>query len=128
MAEESRRGRWIPVVYYYLATAVGLAITLVGLIQGLHGLVIAAIPQVSDEVRFISVERHFGPEGEKVRLTEEEKTEAREEAIERARLGGFAGALKGLITALVGAPVFFWHLRQARRREPAWLGMAPPGG
>lgn len=126
MAEETRRGRWIPLVYYYLAAAIGLTIMLVGLIGGLHGLVKSAIPAIADEVRFADVERPIGPDGRREEISEPERERRKAEAIENARLSGFAAALEGLVTAAVGAPVFFWHVRQARRREPFWLGGSPP--
>ena len=47
-----------------------------------------------------------------------DEDEARADAIDRARLGGYADALYGAVAVVVGAPVFAWHLRQARRREP----------
>ncbi len=122
MAEETRKGRWIPLVYYYLATVIGLSIILVGLIGGLQGLVTAALPQISDEVRFADVERAIGPDGRRRELDEREREVRKQEAIEDARLIGYGAALEGLVTAVVGAPVFLWHVRQARRREPLWLG------
>lgn len=122
------RGRWISLLYYYLAAMVGLVITLVGIIGGLQALVGAAFPQLSDEVRF-SEQQFRSPEVEpplrkgrdRDAPTEGELAAARDEAEERARLNGFAGGLRGLIAALVGAPVFLWHIRQARRKEPEWL-------
>lgn len=128
MATEGRRGRWLPLVYYYLATVVGLALLLTGLIGGLRGLVVAAIPQASHEFGFAEFGPTFGPEGERIELSKEERAEQRERALERARLGGFADALQGLVTAVVAAPVFFWHLRQARRKEPEWFGPAASEG
>lgn len=122
MASE-RRGRWLPLVYYYLATVVGLALVLVGTIGGLHGLVTAALPSTSPEVIFS--EPRFDRDGNPVAETAREKAEREAEARDRARLGAFADAIRGGITGLVGAPVFVWHLRQARRKEPEWLG-APP--
>lgn len=123
------RGRWISLLYYYLAAMVGLVITLVGIIGGLQALVGAAFPQLSDEVRFSHQELR-SPESapplkrgrDRDAPTEGELAAIRDEAEERARLNGFAGGLRGLIAALVGAPVFLWHIRQARRKEPEWFG------
>lgn len=126
MAEETRRGRWIPLVYYYLATLIGLTIMLVGLIGGLQGLVKAAIPQISDEVRFAQVERPIDRNGRQIDFDEEDEQRAKAKAIENARLSGFAAALEGLVTAAVGTPIFLWHLRQARRSEPIWFGTSTP--
>jgi len=125
MAEQPRRGRWIPLVYYYVATLIGLTILLVGLIGGLQGLVKAAIPQISDEVRFAEQERPvFRDDGRRDQEEEsdEERARRKADAIERARIGGLAAGLNGLVAVVVGAPVFAWHLRQARRKEPEWLG------
>lgn len=121
MAAEARRGRWIPLVYYYLAAVVGLTILLVGITGALYGLTIAAFPQISPEARF--TEPRIAPDGKP--LDETDESRAKEEALERARLGGVERGLRGLIAMIVGGPVFFWHLRQARRREPEWLGIQP---
>lgn len=125
MGDEPRKGRWLPLVYYYLGAVVGLAITLVGVIGGLQGLVTAALPQISSEARYSAPER-VAPDGKAEEPSGAEQERLKEEAVDRARLGGFDRALRGAVTAVVGAPVFFWHLRQARRREPAWLGAAAP--
>lgn len=122
MAE--RRGRWLPLVYYYLATVVGLAILLVGAIGGLQGLVKAAFPSTAPEVIY-SEPRH-DKEGNPLEESRAEKARRERDARELARLVGFADAVRGGVTGIVGAPVFFWHLRQARRKEPEWLG--PPVG
>lgn len=119
------RGRWLPLVYYYLATVVGLTLLLVGLIGGLNGLVTAAFPSTSDEYIYsdvVNVDRQEKPIKESKAREEARAAEVQE----RARLRGFANAIRGGITALVAAPVFFWHLRQARRKEPEWLGVQPP--
>lgn len=117
-----RRGRWLPLVYYYLATLVGLSLLLAGLIGGLHGLVTAAFPSTASE--FIYFEPPFDEKGRPVKESNSEESEREAEALERARRSGFAGAIQGGTTAIVGFPVFFWHLRQARRKEPEWLGAA----
>lgn len=119
--QNGRRGRWLPLVYYYLATVVGLALLLTGVIGGLHGLVTAAFPSTADE--FIYFEPPFDAKGNPIQETESEEAEREAEGLERARRSGFAGAINGGITALVGAPVFLWHLIQARRKEPEWLGL-----
>jgi hypothetical protein len=122
------RGRWIPIVYYYLATLVGLVILLVGVIGGLQSLVDVVFPQLSSEVRFAEPTLERGPDSPGVARepTDEERESARADSLERARLGGYAGGLRGLIAALVGAPVFLWHLRQARRKEPEWFATGGP--
>lgn len=123
-----RTGRWIPLVYYYLATVVGLSIFLIGVISGFHGLILAALPKASPEVRY-AVQESFGTEGkEAAKPSKQELARRRAEAIESVRLGGYLQALRGAVTALVGGPVFIWHLRQARRREPEWLGEPAPAG
>jgi hypothetical protein len=124
VGEEARKGRWLPLVYYYLATAVGLAILLFGLIGTLQGLLTAALPQVSSEARYAVLEApKLEPRADQSsEPTEAERERAEKQAIERARLGGFERALRGVVNLVVGAPVFFWHLRQARRREPELLG------
>ncbi len=125
MAGEPRRGRWITPAYYYLAALVGLAILLVGLIGGLQGLVQAAFPKTSEDVRYASEPTDYGPEGEEVTVSEPERMRRRAVAIDAARLAGLGQALDGLVAGTVGAPVFLWHLKQARRREPEWLGSPP---
>jgi hypothetical protein len=117
MTNQHKPGWWLPMVYYYLATAIGLVVLLFGLISGLRGLVTAAVPELSDEARYSSYV--YGPNGTPANKSEE--TELRADAIERARIGGYADALYGAVTVVVALPVFVWHLRQARRREPELL-------
>ena len=117
MSNQHKPGWWLPMVYYYLATAIGLVVLLVGLIGGLRGLVTAAIPEISSDVRYSSY--IMKPDGTQASQAEEDKLRA--DAIERARLGGYADALYGAVTVAVGLPIFVWHLRQARRREPELL-------
>jgi hypothetical protein len=117
MSNQHKPGWWLPMVYYYLATAIGLVVLLFGLIGGLRGLVTAAIPEVSSEVRYSGYV--MKPDG--TQATEAEEAELRGDAIERARIGGYADALYGAVAVVVGLPVFVWHLRQARRREPELL-------
>jgi hypothetical protein len=121
MATQHRPGWWLPMVYYYLATAIGLVVLLIGLIGGLRGVVNAALPELSSDIRYSSY--LIKPDGTQLSPAEEEK--ARADAIERARLGGYGDALYGAVAVVVGLPVFVWHLRQARRREPELLA-APP--
>jgi len=104
-------------VYYYLATAIGLVVLLFGLIGGLRGLVTAAVPQLSNEVRYSTYV--IKPDGTPAEPGQE--AELRKDALDRARIGGYADALYGAVTVAVGLPVFVWHLRQARRREPELL-------
>jgi hypothetical protein len=61
-------------------------------------------------------------------LSPVDEQKARADAIERARLGGYAEALYGSVGVLVGLPIFIWHLRQARRREPELIAGASPSG
>jgi hypothetical protein len=117
MGNQHKPGWWLPMVYYYLATAIGLVVLLFGLIGGLRGLVTAAIPEVSSDVRYSSYV--IKPDGTQASPAEEDKLHA--DAIERARIGGYADALYGAVTVVVALPVFAWHLRQARRREPELL-------
>lgn len=122
-APGERRGRWLPLVYYYLATVVGLAITLTGLIGGLNGAVTAAFPTTGED--FIYSEPPYDEQGNPIRESKSEKAEREAEARELSRRSGIAGAIRGATTGIVGFPVFFWHLRQARRKEPEWLGLTP---
>jgi hypothetical protein len=124
MDTQHRSGRWLPMVYYYLATAIGLVVLLVGLIGGLRGVVNAALPELSSDVRYSSY--LIKPDGTQLSPVDEQK--ARADAIERARLGGYAEALYGSVGVLVGLPIFIWHLRQARRREPELIAGASPSG
>ena len=125
MASERKPGAWLPMVYYYLATAIGLAILLFGLVGGLRGLVTAALPQLSSEARYATYQP-AAPDGSPAKLTEQESAQARKNTLEQARIGGFSDALSGAVGVVVGLPVFVWHLRQARRREPELHGPAQP--
>ena len=120
MTTQHKPGWWLPMVYYYLATAIGLVVLLFGLIGGLHGLVNAALPELSAEVRYTTY--MVKPDGTPMAPADEAK--AKSDAIERARLSGYADAVYGAVAVVVGAPVFVWHLRQARRREPELLAAA----
>ena len=117
MTNQHKPGWWLPMVYYYLATAIGLVVLLFGLIGGLRGLVTAALPEISSDVRYSTY--IMKPDGTQASQAEEDKLRA--DAIERARIGGYADALYGAVAVVVGLPVFVWHLRQARRREPELL-------
>ena len=123
MANQRRPGAWLPSVYYYVATAIGLILMLFGLVGGLRGLVTAALPEISSDVRYATVApQPIGKDGSTA--TPQEQQQAHDDAVHRARVGGYADALYGAVAVVVGAPVFLWHLRQARRREPELL--APP--
>jgi hypothetical protein len=125
MTNQRRPGAWLPSVYYYVATAIGLIVMLFGLVGGLRGLVTAALPEISSDVRYATVAPAPGkPDG--TSLTPQEQQQAHDDAVHRARIGGYADALYGAVSVVVGAPVFWWHLRQARRREPDLLAPVPP--
>jgi hypothetical protein len=117
MSNQHKPGWWLPMVYYYLATAIGLVVLLIGLIGGLRGLVTAALPELSSDVRYSTYVTK--PDGTTMNAADQEK--ARADAIDRARLGGYADALYGAVSVVVALPLFAWHLRQARRREPELL-------
>lgn len=119
--QDGRRGRWLPLVYYYLATLVGLTLLLTGLIGGLGGLVTAALPSASDPFLYEVPPPPPPFEGGPIEESPEDTAEREADALDRARRSGFAGAIRGGATAAVAFPVFFWHLRQARRKEPEWL-------
>lgn len=121
--DSDRRGRLLPLVYYYLATTVGLALVLVGLIGCFRGLVQVALPRTGGEVSYS--EPPFDQQGNPVKESKADKAEREADAEKSARNQGEADAIDGAITALVGAPVFLWHLRQARRKEPELLGTTP---
>jgi hypothetical protein len=123
MTTQRRPGFWLPSVYYYVATAIGLIVVLIGLIGGLRGLVTAALPQLSSEVRYAASPVYGKPDGSVV--TPQDKEQAKADAMAQARIGGYADALYGAVAVVVGGPVFWWHLRQARRREPELLAHDP---
>lgn len=110
-----RSMRWLPLTYYYLATVVGLVITLTGVIGGVSGLVTAAFPRTGDE--YIYSEPPYDDRGNPLKETAAEAKEREAEDLETSRQSGFAGGIRGGVAAAVGAPVFIWHLRQARRKE-----------
>jgi hypothetical protein len=125
MANQRRPGAWLPSVYYYVATAIGLIVMLVGLVGGLRGLVTAALPEISSEVRFAATAPVPGKPDGSTTLTPQEQQQVHDDAVHRARIGGYADALYGAVAVVVGAPVFWWHLRQARRREPELTSPEP---
>ncbi|MEO7803742.1 MAG: hypothetical protein ABIS18_04735 [Actinomycetota bacterium] len=111
------KGRWLPSVYYYLATIIGLGFMLGGVTSTLIGLRHAVLPELGDQY-------YSTPyiEGEQKKPSVADEKRIRAENIENERRRGWSKAIDGAIFSLVGAPVFFWHLRQARRREPELLG------
>ncbi len=121
----TQRMGWLPSAYYYLGAAIGLSVLLFGLVGGLRGLVTAALPEISSEIRYMTYEKPIA-NGTVVPLTPEERERSRADALDRARIGGYADALYGGVAVIVGAPVVLWHLRQARRREPALAQPVPP--
>jgi hypothetical protein len=125
MASQRRPGSWLPSVYYYVATAIGLIVVLVGLIGGLRGLVTAALPEISSEVRYAATAPVPGKPDGSATATPQEAQQAHDDAVHRARIGGYADGLYGAVAVVVGAPVFWWHLRQARRREPELTSQEP---
>lgn len=118
-SEGKAKGGWLPLFYYYLATIVGLGFLLGGLTATLIGLRRAALPELGDQY---SYEYYAPAEPDGKELSKAEKKQQRDDAIEAERRRGWSKAIDGGIFSLVGAPVFFWHLRQARRREPELLG------
>ena len=122
MADE-RRGRWVPLVYYYLASIIGLTMLLFGVIGAANGLVNVAFPRASEE--FAYSRPVYDERGKSVDDSPREKAAREAEALERARAVGLSRSIRGGIMAVVAVPVFVWHLRQARRKEPEWVGPAP---
>lgn len=123
------RWRWLPLVYYYLAAAVGLVLLLVGLVGGLRGLVHAALPNLTVEVTWSENDCRqrgvAGPVAEKPMAEQPARTPTpaeiavcARESEERVARRGLGEALDGLVMVVVAGPFFVWHLRQARRREP----------
>jgi hypothetical protein len=98
---------------------------LFGLVGGLRGLVTAALPEISSDVRYSTVAPVPG-KPDATTLTPQEQQQAHDDAVHRARIGGYADALYGAVSVVVGAPVFWWHLRQARRREPELMAPLAP--
>ncbi|MGI9193639.1 MAG: hypothetical protein ACR2FO_03915 [Actinomycetota bacterium] len=102
-------------LYYYLATILGLTLLLVGSISAAQGLVHRAIPESSPDY-YVETTKS-GENGKDVSLSPSELAKAKAQARQEARQTGAGEALDGLIEAIVGAPVFLWHLTQVRKRE-----------
>lgn len=105
---EAKRS-WVTLLYYYVAALIGLIIVIVGILIALHALLDviffedplegltsdSSTVTSGDTVQFAELPGPFSPSrGDKAKLI-----------------------LRGLVTAAVGAPVFWWHLREARRSE-----------
>lgn len=116
-SENKVKGKWVPSLYYYLATIVGLGFLLGGVTATLIGLRRAVIPELTENYSY-----YEGPYEEGKQPGKAEQQRQREQNIDNERRRGWSKAIDGAIFSLVGAPVFFWHLRQARRREPELLG------
>lgn len=84
---------WIALVYYYIAALIGLVIVITGAIIAVNSAVDALF---------------FDPPPEQQEFVYYDEDD---------RGDHLESALKGLLTAAVGAPIFWWHVRQARRTD-----------
>jgi hypothetical protein len=98
-----RRHTWVPYAYYYLAALIALAIVLTGVIRAVN----ATVDGIFFEPPQDQAEYYYGNDD---------------------RGDHFEDALQGVLSAAVGAPIFLWHLRQARRDEAANPGSPPATG
>ncbi len=90
----SPRQSWIALLYFYLVAIIGLVIVITG-----------AIIAVNSFVDWIFFDPPPDPpEGEFYGFYEDRDDKLKV-------------ALQGLLTAAIGAPIFWWHLREARRRD-----------
>ena len=87
---------WVSLLYYYLAALTGLIIVITGAIMAINAGV--------DAIFFEPVDRPDGEEFFCYGCADDRGDELKE-------------ALKGALVALVGWPIFLWHIRHARRRE-----------
>ena len=110
---------WSGHVYYYTASLVGLSLVLFGAVGVMRGLLQAAVPTAAPEFRYsqeIYPER-LEPPSTSPQPTLSPTERRRQVAVDRIRAEGLFRAVEGLSLAVVGAPVFVWHIRRARRRE-----------
>ncbi len=100
MSSQLGRHSWVAPVYYYLAALIGLLVVVVGALMAVNALMDAIF---FEEAPGTAVEGFQGFED--VGGFDEDRGDKLE------------GVVRGLMTAAVGAPVVWWHLRQARRRD-----------
>jgi hypothetical protein len=98
------RPSWATFVYYYLAALIGAIVIISGGIRLAGGITKTIFPP-RESPGFES----FGGLGPGVDLAPPGPREERTE--------GVRDALEGILIAGVGAPIFWWHLNEARRRE-----------
>ena len=87
---------WVSLLYFYLAALTGLIIVIVGAIMAVNSGV--------DALFFEPVDRPPGEDFYCYGCADDRGDELKE-------------ALKGVLVAAVGMPIFLWHIRHARRRE-----------
>ena len=99
-SQETKRS-WVTLLYFYLAAIIGLSIMITGTLIAAHALL--------DVIFYEGPNTNVGMDGSEFQM-----------------LGGvpdrgdeFQTVLRGLVTAAVGFPVFWWHLRQAQRADPS---------
>jgi Domain of unknown function (DUF5671) len=91
---QPRRLSWVGLLYFYAAALIGLITILVGALIAANALIDA-----------IFFEAPVVPDNEFVFSSSDDRGDKFEEA------------LRGLVTAAIGFPIFWWHIRQARRQE-----------
>lgn len=133
---------WATLIYYYLVALVSLSFVIAGTIGAGYNLIQAAFPQLSPDVRYWDQSLGYnsgwvrpapGPPGDRAELTlrdQQSRTTlitTRKATTDRLRDEGFYKALQFAVFAVVGFPVFFWHIRRARRHEFPTEYLGPPG-
>lgn len=111
---------WSGYVYYYLAALIGLAFVLFGLVRVYSGLIQAALPRSSPEFEYRREVVPHAPLNDAAPPPSPSHAEVRaqkDQAAKEIRAEGIYQALEGVGATVVGAPVFLWHIRRARKRD-----------
>lgn len=136
MADRRAGHHWTGYVYYYAASLIGLGLVIGGLVGVFRGMLQTALPRATPEFRFRADEplfreppfREGGPSPATPSPAEIDRAER--EAVDELRTEGLYSAAQGASFAIVGGPVFLWHIRRAREREglgeTSTRGRAPP--
>ncbi len=140
---------WIAQLYFYAAAGIGLVLVIAGIISSVFGFIDAINPRATPQFGEIAdgrgVDFRLGPGRVFVREREpeldqgatptpDEQVGARNSAFRQIRRQGVRNGVRGLVVALVGLPVFLWHLGRARSNGydqlppgvPPWAAGPPP--
>jgi hypothetical protein len=110
---------WSGYVYYYVASLIGLGLLIAGVIGIFNGAIQVAAPASAPEYRYRvpEVPKLEESPGATAPAQPQNRRQLERDAATAVRREGVYRAARGLVLAVVGTPVFAWHIRRARRLE-----------